>query len=89
MVNHLLKAAGVAPLTREVPPQLAYAASTVLEGIHGLFNLPGEPLMTRWVAEELATSHWFDLSAAKRDLGYEPVVSLAEGLERLEQAFSR
>ena len=87
MVNHLLQAAGVAPLTREVPPQLAYAAGTVLETLHGLFKLPGEPLMTRWVAEELATSHWFDLSAAKRDLGYAPIVSLAEGLKRLEKSY--
>lgn len=88
MVNHLLTAAGVAPLTREIPPQLAHAAGAVLEAIHGLFNLPGEPLMTRWVAEELATSHWFDLTAARRDLGYEPVVSLSEGLERLEASFA-
>lgn len=88
MVNHLLAAAGVAPLTREIPPQLAYAAGAVLEGVHGLLNLPGEPLMTRWVAEELATSHWFDLAAARRDLGYAPIVSLDEGLRRLRASFS-
>ena len=40
--------------------------------------------MTRFVAEELSTSHWFDISAAKRDLGYTPRVSTEEGLRRLE-----
>jgi nucleoside-diphosphate-sugar epimerase len=40
--------------------------------------------MTRFLARELSTSHWFDLSAARRDLGYEPSVSLDEGLRRLE-----
>jgi nucleoside-diphosphate-sugar epimerase len=39
--------------------------------------------MTRFVARELATAHWFDISAARRDLGYAPRVSTAEGLERL------
>ncbi len=39
--------------------------------------------MTRFVADELATVHWFDISAAKRDLGYDPLVSLDEGLRRM------
>lgn len=39
--------------------------------------------MTRFVARELATAHWFDISAARRDLGYVPRVSTEEGLERL------
>jgi nucleoside-diphosphate-sugar epimerase len=43
--------------------------------------------MTRFVARELATAHWFDLTAARRDLGYEPKVSLAEGLRRLAFSF--
>ena len=41
--------------------------------------------MTRFVARELATAHWFDISAAKRDLGYQPSVSIDEGMRRLEQ----
>jgi 2-alkyl-3-oxoalkanoate reductase len=42
-----------------------------------------EPPMTRFLAAQLATSHWFDISAARRDLGYEPRVSTAEGMQRL------
>ena len=38
-----------------------------------------------FVANELATSHWFDISAAKRDLGYSPRVSINEGLKTLEE----
>jgi 2-alkyl-3-oxoalkanoate reductase len=41
--------------------------------------------MTRFVADELSTAHWFDISAAKRDLGYNPEVSIEEGLERLQK----
>jgi nucleoside-diphosphate-sugar epimerase len=40
--------------------------------------------MTRFVARELATSHWFDISAAKRDLGYTADISIDEGMKRLK-----
>ena len=39
--------------------------------------------MTRFLAEQLSTAHWYDLSAARRDLGYAPRVTVREGLERL------
>jgi nucleoside-diphosphate-sugar epimerase len=48
-----------------------------------LLGLRSEPPMTRFLASQLATSHWFDISAARRDFGYEPRVSTAEGMRRL------
>jgi len=59
-------------------------AGAVLEAAYTLFRLEGEPRMTRFVANELATTHWFDISAARRELSYEPAISIAEGLRRLE-----
>ncbi len=41
--------------------------------------------MTRFVARELSTAHWFNLEAARRDLGYRPAISTAEGLQRLAE----
>lgn len=87
MVNGILEAAGVPPVTSRISPEAAYAAGWLLEQVHGLFNLPGEPLMTRFVAKELSTAHWFKLDAARRDFGYEPRVSVREGLERLRASF--
>ena len=83
MVNHLLAAADLPPLTRSVPARVALAAGFVLEVLHRLLPLRGEPLMTRFLARELATSHWFDISAARRDLAWQPEVDLDEGLRRL------
>lgn len=83
LIDGLLQAAGEPPVEGSVPAWMAYGAGALLEGLHGLLPLPGEPAMTRWVARELATTHWFDLGAARRDLGYTPVVTTAEGLERL------
>jgi len=56
----------------------------VIERLHLVLKLPGEPRMTRFLAEELATTHWFDIGAARRELCYEPRVSMAEGLRRLQ-----
>ena len=59
------------------------AIGGILEGLWWIFRLKGEPPMTRFVARQLSTAHWYDISAARRDLGYSPTVSTEEGLKRL------
>jgi nucleoside-diphosphate-sugar epimerase len=66
-----------------LPAWLGLAAASGLEKAWSLLRRPGEPPLTRFVAEELTLPHWFDLSRARRDLGYKPLVSLDEGLKRL------
>ena len=82
-VNDLLAAAGQPPVDRSLPFGLAYAAGAVLERAWPLLRLDGEPPMTRFLAEQLSTPHWYDISAAARDFGYVPRVSMDEGLQRL------
>jgi nucleoside-diphosphate-sugar epimerase len=65
---------------------VAYAVGAILEGAYGLLGKDEEPPMTRFVARQLATAHWFDITAARRDLGYEPKVSIADGLARLGES---
>jgi len=83
VVNRILDAGGLPPVSRTISPGLAYAAGAVLEKIYALLHLKSEPRMTRFVARELSTVHWFDLGAARRDFGYEPQVSFDEGIDRL------
>lgn len=83
MVNKILAAGGIPPVKKTISPRLAYFIGAVLENIYRLFKLSGEPRMTRFVAKELSTAHWFDLAAAKQDFGYRPQVSIEEGLSRL------
>jgi nucleoside-diphosphate-sugar epimerase len=85
MVNRILAAADIPPVTRNISPGLAYTIGCVCESVWGMLRLAGEPPMTRFVAHELASAHWFDISAARRDLGYDPEVSIDEGLLRLRQ----
>lgn len=86
MINRFLEAAGLSPVTRCVPRALAVAAGGILEAVHTLLGLPGEPRMTRFLARELSTAHWYRLDAARRDLGYSPQVSIEEGLRRLARS---
>jgi nucleoside-diphosphate-sugar epimerase len=87
MVNRIVESAGLPPVTKSVSPRAAVMAGAVFETIHRVFGLKGEPKMTRWVARELSTAHWFDISAAREDLGYEPHWTLDEGFERLRDWF--
>jgi nucleoside-diphosphate-sugar epimerase len=84
MVNRILAAGGKPPVTRSLSPTAAYCIGSVLEWAYRTFGLSGEPRMTRFVARELATAHWFDISAAKRDLGYTAEISIEEGMKRLK-----
>lgn len=83
IVNDLLAAAGQPPVDKTIPYGVAYAAGAVLELAWRTLRLSGEPPMTRFVAEQLSTPHWYDISAAARDFGYVPRVAMDEGLARL------
>ena len=83
MVDRFLDIAHLPPVRRTVPRSLAIGLGWLLEVGFQALRLPGEPRMTRFLARELSTAHWYDLTAARRDLGYAPSVSIEEGLRRL------
>ncbi|MBU1194903.1 MAG: NAD-dependent epimerase/dehydratase family protein [Proteobacteria bacterium] len=88
MANAFLEAAGLAPIKGHVSGRTAYFAGMLCEAVYKIFRIKEEPPMTRFAAKELSTSHWFNISKAKKDLGYYPKVSTQEGLERLKQWLS-
>ena len=85
MVNRMLAAAGLPPVTRTVPTGLAMFLATCFEAAHKLTDSPIEPRLTRFMVREMTTAHWFNIAAAKRDFGYVPRVSTEEGLRRLAE----
>jgi len=82
-INELFIRLGIEPVQKKMGFRTAYAAGTLLEGIYMWFSVEREPGMTRFLAEQLARSHWFSIDRARKDLGYTPRVSTSEGLERL------
>ena len=86
ILNGLLAAVGAPPVTKSLPFPLAYAIGAACEAAWTVLPLDGEPPLTRFLAEQLATTHWYDMAPARRDFGYVPRVGIAEGLERLAEA---
>jgi len=82
-INELLRALGEPPVTRRLSLSTASALGAVCETLWRLLPVNTEPPMTRFIAAELAKDHWFNLAAARRDLGYEPRVTMAEGTAAL------
>lgn len=86
LVNALLRAVGAPPVEKHVSFRAAYAIGAVCEAAWTALPLRGEPPLTRFLAEQLATAHWYDMGPATRDFGYVPKVTIAEGLARLAEA---
>ena len=82
-INALLSAAGAPLVGKTIPFRLAYAVGVLCEGLWTVLPLKGEPPMTRFLAEQLSTSHWYSMAPATRDFGYVPKVTFDEGLRRL------
>lgn len=81
-LNELLGRLGLPAVTRRVPTWLAGGAGAVAEAVWSLAKLSGEPPMTRFVAAQLARSHWYDVGPARQAFGYAPPVSADEALAR-------
>ena len=82
-VGRLLELAGAPAVRRRVPRWLALAAAGAVEGGYRIARSSAAPPLTRFLVREISSSHWFDIGAARRDLGYRPPVSIADGLVRL------
>ena len=89
VVNGILAAAGLDPVSKSISPRIASALGALLEVAYVALRRRNEPPMTRFVARQFATAHWYDISAAKRDLGYEVLVSMEEGMRRLADDFHK
>ncbi|MCA9601679.1 MAG: NAD-dependent epimerase/dehydratase family protein [Polyangiales bacterium] len=87
LVNAILETAGVPPVRRTVPVGVAVAAGAVMETLWRAVGAKTEPPLTRFLARQLATDHYFSIEAARRDLGFGPSVSIADGLAALRAHF--
>ncbi|QKS13403.1 NAD-dependent epimerase/dehydratase family protein [Curtobacterium sp. Csp1] len=76
-------ASGVPAPRWHVPAGLARVAGSVVEAVWRVRPGADEPPMTRFLAEQLSTAHWFDQRRTRADLQWAPTVSIDEGLRRL------
>ncbi|HEX4412298.1 MAG TPA: NAD-dependent epimerase/dehydratase family protein [Lacipirellulaceae bacterium] len=82
-IDEILALAHLPRVKKSISFEAARRIGHAFETLYSTFGLQNEPPMTRFLASQLSTSHWFDISAARRDCGYGPGVSTAEGMRRL------
>ncbi|MDD2714695.1 MAG: NAD-dependent epimerase/dehydratase family protein [Candidatus Wallbacteria bacterium] len=82
-INRIITGMGHPAVARKMPLSAAYCIGFAMESVYRALGIRSEPLMTRFLALQLATSHCYSIEAAQRDLGYKPVVSVDAGLASL------
>lgn len=82
-INQVLSQVKVDPVISSIDISTAYRLGWLLEKIFKFLGIQKpEPPMTRFVALNLGKSHYFSHAKAKKHFGYEPRVSIEEGLKR-------
>lgn len=87
--NRIMAAAGLEPIRRTIPATLARTGASAVEQAWMRSGREGEPPITRFIAEQLSTAHWFDQRETRRSLEWAPSVGLNEGFARLREWFEQ
>jgi 2-alkyl-3-oxoalkanoate reductase len=87
VIRRVLEHVGLSTKLKAFPVPVALAAATLMEARASITGK--EPLLTRYTVQILARTQTYDISAARRDLGYEPIVPLEEGIRRTLEALDR
>ncbi len=84
-INDILEAKGVNPLRKKVSLRMVYIIGAIFEAFYRLLGkFDGQPPMTRFVALQMGTSHYFKHNAAKNDFGHSPVITIEESLHKIK-----
>ena len=81
-INTLLNILHIPPVRHRISLPVARTLGAIMESTYRVFHPSGEPKMTRFLASELAMDHFYDISRAKRDFGYQPQFSMEKALEK-------
>ncbi len=85
----LFKEINQEPHYKRLSPNSLYTMATVLEHIYSLLRIPNEPAITRYTVCTLGYSQTLDISSARKDLGYAPIISLDAGLKKYADNYKK
>jgi len=81
-INNLLMQLNIPPVKHQISLPVARTIGRIMEYAYRLLHIPGEPKMTRFLASELALSHYYNISRSKRDFDYQPQFSMDAALKK-------
>jgi nucleoside-diphosphate-sugar epimerase len=84
-MNELLALSGMPPVEKSISLAAAWRIGAGFELFYKIFGISSEPPMTRFLAAQFARSHYYDISRARRDFGYSPTISTADGMKRMQE----
>lgn len=90
LVREMARAGGAPEPRLRIPAGVATVAGSMIEKVWERADLGrggDEPPLTRFLAEQLSTAHWFDQRRTREVLDWTPAVSIDEGLERLAEHY--
>jgi nucleoside-diphosphate-sugar epimerase len=87
-IDQLLALAGLEPVRGSISVAAARRIGAACEAVYRTLRIQSEPPMTRFLALQLGKAHYFDISAARQDFGYEVKVSTDEGMRRVGEWLS-
>ena len=73
-------------MQKSLSPAAAWLLGAAWEAVYAVLRLQGQPPMSRFLARQMAASHYFNIARAREDFGYRPKISMAEGMARLAAA---
>jgi nucleoside-diphosphate-sugar epimerase len=82
-IDQILALVDLPPVRRHVSLATAWTFGALCEATYTLGGIRREPPMTRFLAAQLGTSHYYDMAPAFRDFGYLPQISTDEGMRKL------
>jgi nucleoside-diphosphate-sugar epimerase len=88
VLTRLCLAAGAPPPRHRVPAWLARTAGTAVDAVWTVAGRQDDPPITRFLAEQLSTAHWFDQRRTREVLGWRPEIDLDTGFERLARWYA-
>ena len=89
LINKLIATGGFPPVEKHISPGLARLTGRSLEVLYRIFGIRSEPAITYFLAQQLSTSHWYDITSAQKDFGYNVEISIDKGMEKLKEWISK
>jgi len=86
-IDEILTLAGQPTIKKSISARAAWAIGAACEAIYTILRKTAEPPMTRFLAAQLSTDHYFNPARARDELGYRPLISIPEGMLRLRASW--